>query len=94
MANVDFMYRADIGFSKELGYLCELTDVQASNRANQKLVKVVRGNSIEQLASRLRHVLIEETGKRRRFPLESEPAAPATPSIITPETGDPFFNQV
>ena len=83
------MYRIDIGLSRDRGYLCEIIDVAASKLHNTQITKVIRGGSIEQLASRIRNVLIEEVGRRRHFPLESEPAP--VKAIITPESGDPFF---
>lgn len=71
MPQVAFLYRIDIGLDKERGYAASVTDVQRSTE-ERHMVKGIRGNSIEQIMSRLRHALIEEEGKRRRFPLESE----------------------
>jgi hypothetical protein len=39
-----------------------------------KRVKGIKGNSIEQLVSRLRNQILEEARKKRNFPLESEPS--------------------
>jgi hypothetical protein len=33
-------------------------------------MKALRGNSIEQLMSRLRHIIIDEEGKKKHFPSE------------------------
>lgn len=68
------MFRIDIGFDPDRGYAAVLYDAQLDRQ------KGIRGNSMEQLTSRLRHVLNEESQKRKRFPLESEPS-----KIITPE---------
>jgi hypothetical protein len=67
MSNVNLLYRIDIGFDENRGYAAVVFDVI------QERQKGIRGNSMEQLASRIRHVLIDEEGKRRHFPLESEP---------------------
>lgn len=80
MSKVHHLFRIDIGFDQERGYGATLTDVP-NNR-----MKGIRGNSVEQLVSRLRNVIIEEARKKRDFPLESEPSR-----IITPKTGDPLF---
>lgn len=74
MAKPILMYRIDIGFDPDRGYAAVLLDVLLERQ------KGVKGNSIEQLASRLRHVLIEEEAKRRLFPLEKEEPS----RIITP----------
>ena len=66
MANVVFLFRIDIGFDPNRGYAAQILDVQ------QDRAKGVRGNSIEQLTGRLRHVLIDEMGRRAHFPLEKE----------------------
>jgi hypothetical protein len=70
------MYRIDIGFDPDKGYAAVLLDLQ------QQRQKGIRGNSVEQLTSRIRRVLIDEEGRKRHFPLEHE----RTPArIITPE---------
>jgi hypothetical protein len=74
MSNVNLLYRIDIGFDENRGYAAVVFDVI------QERQKGIRGNSMEQLASRIRHVLIDEEGKRRRFPLESEPQRIITPN--------------
>lgn len=66
MANVRLLYRIDVGFDPERGYAAALIDVQGERQ------KGIKGNSMEQLASRLRHVLIEETLKMGDLPLERE----------------------
>jgi hypothetical protein len=73
MANPIIMYRIDIGFDPGRGYAAVILDVANSRQ------KGIKGNSIQQLTSRLRHVLNEEGSKRTNFPLESE-----TSKIITP----------
>lgn len=78
---VHLLFRIDIGFDEERGYAATVYDV-----ANERM-KGVKGNSIEQLVSRLRNVVLEESRKKRNFPLESEPRSP----IIMPESGDPLF---
>lgn len=87
-SKVALMFRIDIGFAEDRGYAAVLIDAQNSSK-DKILQKGVRGNSMEQLASRLRHVLIEEAHKRKNFPLESEPAA-RSPIIMPGE--DPLFN--
>ena len=77
MANINLIYRIDIGFSEDRGYACAIFDVSRPDNPRQK---GIRGNSIEQIASRLRHVLIQEENKRTHFPLESEPARIITPN--------------
>jgi len=67
------VFRIDIGFNPERGYAAAILDI------DNKRVKGIKGNSWEQLASRLRHVIIEEGGKKRNFPLESEPSRILTP---------------
>jgi hypothetical protein len=69
--SVQNLYRIDIGFDEKRGYACIIQDVEASLAKGVNVVKGIKGNSAEQLASRLRKVLIEEIGLRRRFPLES-----------------------
>lgn len=68
MANVQLMYRIDIGFDEDRGYAALIQD------PNNEREKGVRGNSVEQLMSRLRHIIIDEENKHRHFPLESEPS--------------------
>jgi hypothetical protein len=63
----------DVGFDPDRGYAATVMDVQEGK------MKGIRGNSIEQLTSRIRRVLIDEASKKRHFPLESE-----TSRIITP----------
>lgn len=70
---VHLMFRIDIGFDPDRGYAAAVLDVLNERQ------KGIKGNSMEQLASRLRHVLIEEASKKRQFPLERE-----TSKIITP----------
>jgi hypothetical protein len=72
MGNVNLLFRIDIGFDEARGYAAVVLDVPMERQ------KGIRGNSPEQLASRLRHVLIEELNKQKRFPLERE-----SPKIIT-----------
>jgi hypothetical protein len=74
VSNVALLFRIDIGFDENRGYAAVLFDVQGERQ------KGIRGNSMEQLASRIRHVLIDETAKRRHFPLESEPSKLITPN--------------
>jgi hypothetical protein len=71
---IQLLFRIDIGFDEERGYAAVVLDVM------QERQKGIRGNSPEQLASRLRHVLIEELTKRKNFPLESEPSKIITPN--------------
>ena len=73
MGNVNLMFRIEIGFDPERGYAAIILDVR------QQRTKALRGNSMQQITSRLRHILNEEADKQRRFPLESEKS-----SIITP----------
>lgn len=68
------MYRIDIGFDKSRGYAAAVFDVRHGR------AKGIKGNSIEQVMSRLRHVIIDEEGKRKHFPLESEPSRIITPN--------------
>ena len=72
---IKFMYRVDIGFDEDRGYAALVSDVQMERS------KGIRGNSVEQIMSRLRHVIIDEENRRKHFPLEHE----REPSrIITP----------
>ena len=84
---VHLIYRIDIGFSENRGYAALLVEVNPDGRHRQK---GIRGNSPEQLMSRLRKQLIEEMEKRKRFPLESEGSKNGSP-IITPDSDDPLF---
>jgi hypothetical protein len=84
MSQIHLLFRVDIGFSEDRGYACSVFDVP-----NQRM-KGIKANSIEQLASRLRNVILEEGRKKRNFPLESEPRSP----IIMPESNDPLFKKV
>ena len=68
MADPHLMYRLDIGFDETRGYAALVMDVREGK------MKGIRGNSIEQIMSRIRRVILDEEGKRRRFPLESEPS--------------------
>ena len=68
MADATLIYHVNVGFDPDRGYSALLYD------AIDKKMKAIRGNSMEQLTSRIRRVLIDEEGKRRRFPLESEPS--------------------
>jgi hypothetical protein len=72
--SVQLLFRIDLGFDEARGYAAVVFDV------TQQRQKGIRGNSAEQLASRLRHVLIDELNKRRNFPLESEPSRIITPN--------------
>jgi len=71
---VNLLYKIDIGFDEGRGYACVMQDVQDSIHKGGNIIKGIRGNSMEQIASRIRRVLIEEAGKRKHFPLESEPS--------------------
>lgn len=81
MGKVAFLFRIDIGLDNDRGYGATVTDVQLNR------MKGIKANSMEQLMSRLRQVVLEEARKKRNFPLESEQSR-----IITPGTGDPLFN--
>jgi hypothetical protein len=74
VAQIDFLYRIDIGFSVSRGYAASLTDVRLDRS------KGIKANSIEQLMSRLRRVILDEEGRRKHFPLESEPSRIITPN--------------
>jgi hypothetical protein len=74
MNNVSLLFRIDIGFDPERGYACTVLDIQGEKQ------KGIRGNSIEQLVSRMRHVLLEEMHKRKSFPLEAEKSRIITPN--------------
>ena len=76
MSKPILLFRIDIGFDPERGYAAAVLDVLNERQ------KGIKGNSIEQVASRLRHALIEEMGRRKHFPMEHDRAEP--PRIITP----------
>lgn len=82
MGKVAFVFRIDIGLDEDRGYGATVTDVQLGR------MKGIKGNSMEQLMSRIRNVVLEEMRRKRNFPLESERAR-----IITPGSGDPLFKQ-
>jgi hypothetical protein len=81
---VQLLYRIDIGFDPHRGYAATLLDLPNARQ------KGIRGNSPEQLMSRLRNVVLEEMHKRKNYPLESE--SQSSSPIITPGGGDPLFN--
>jgi hypothetical protein len=74
VAEVQLLYRVDIGFSEARGYAAALTDIRGERS------KGIKGNSIEQLMSRLRNVILETEYRRKHFPLESEPKRIITPN--------------
>lgn len=74
MANVIPLFRIDTGFSEDRGYAATITDLQL------KRMKGIKGNSPEQLISRIRNVFLEECRKKKDFPVESEHGG----RIITP----------
>ena len=82
---VQLLYRIDIGFDPHRGYAATLLDLPNARQ------KRIRGNSAEQLMSRLRNVVLEEMHKQKNFPLESERSNNNSP-IIMPGGGDPLFN--
>jgi len=73
MSKTIFMFRVDIGFQADKGYGATVLDVQLNR------IKGIKGNSPEQLISRIRRVVLDEMQKKRDFPLEMER------NIITPE---------
>lgn len=83
---VHLLFRLDIGFSEDRGYAAVVMDVP------NKRSKGIKGNSPEQLMSRIRNVLLDEMRKKRDFPLESEPGGQR--SIIMPEDNDPLFSGI
>lgn len=83
---VHLLFRMDIGFSESRGYAAVVTDVPL------KRMKSIKGNSPEQLMSRIRNVLLDEMRKKKHFPLESEPGGQH--NIITPDMGDPLFGGI
>jgi hypothetical protein len=70
--SVHLLYKIDIGFDEGRGYAAVIQDVQLSLEKQANVIKGIKGNSMEQLARRIRRVLIDEVAKRRQFPLESE----------------------
>jgi hypothetical protein len=84
MSEVRLLFRVDVGHDPDRGYAASVIDVP-NNR-----MKGIRGNSIEQLVSRLRNVILEEARKKKDFPLEHE--AGVQRSIIVPEDKDPLFS--
>lgn len=68
------IFRIDIGFDPNRGYAAVVYDVNGDRQ------KGIRGNSPEQVVSRLRNVLLEEMHQQKRFPLESEPSRIITPN--------------
>jgi hypothetical protein len=74
VGNVQFLFRIDIGFDPDRCYAAQILDIQ-QNRG-----KGIKGNSVEQLMGRIRHVIIDEMGRRKYFPLEKEEPH----QIITP----------
>lgn len=85
-SNVQVLFRIDVGFSPDRGYAATIVDAQLGR------MKGIKGNSPEQLISRVRNVFLEEMHKKRSFPLESEGASHNR--IITPEDNDPLFKGV
>lgn len=78
MAKPILLFRIDIGFDPERGYAASVLDLQ------EQKMKGIKGNSIQQITSRLRNALNEVMEKRKHFPLEHE----KEPSrIITPNNG-------
>jgi hypothetical protein len=78
MAHPILLFRIDVGFDPDRGYGAAVLDV-----LNQRM-KGVKGNSIQQITSRLRNVLNEEMAKRKQFPLEHERTPDEPSRIITP----------
>jgi hypothetical protein len=60
------LFRIDVGFDPERGYAASVLDLQ------RQMLKGIRGNSMQQLTSRIRNVLNEEAAKMKNFPLEHE----------------------
>lgn len=77
MAKPILLFRIDVGFDPERGYGASVLDI-----LNQRM-KGIKGNSIQQITSRLRNVLNEEMEKRKDFPMEHE-RSPEPSRIITP----------
>lgn len=65
------MYRIDVGFDPDRGYGAVIFDIRNPDEIKQKGIK---GNSIQQITSRIRNALNELAEKERYFPLESEPS--------------------
>jgi hypothetical protein len=76
VANTILLFRIDIGFDRDKGYAAVVADVR-----NERM-KGIKGNSMQQITSRLRNVLNEEAAKQKQFPLEHEHGEPSR--IITP----------
>lgn len=87
MSQVQLVFRIDVGFDRDRGYAATMLDVP-NNR-----IKGIKGNSPEQLISRVRNVFLDEMRKKRDFPLESERETPQR-NIITPEDNDPLFQGI
>lgn len=83
---VRLLFRIDIGFDPHRGYAAAILDLQNHRQ------KGIRGNSAEQLMSRLRQELIQEMNKMKNFPLESEQGG--NHNIIMPGDGDPLFEGI
>ena len=66
MAKPILLFRIDVGFDPERGYAASVLDLQ------EQKMKGIRGNSIQQVTSRLRNALNEVMEKRKNFPLEHE----------------------
>ena len=77
MANVELLYRIDIGFSHDRGYAASISDIQGQR------VKGIKGNSIRQLCRRIHEAVCDDEQKKRHFPLESEPSRIITPNGFT-----------
>jgi hypothetical protein len=86
MSQVQLVFRIDIGFDPSRGYAATVLDVPNDR------IKGIKGNSPEQLISRIRNVFLEEMRKKRDFPLESEGGAQR--NIITPGDNDPLFQGI
>lgn len=78
MAQPILLFRIDIGFDPDRGYGAAVYDVQNERH------KGIKGNSIQQITSRLRNVLNEEMEKRKQFPMEHERSVQEPSRIITP----------
>lgn len=76
--SVKLLGRIDIGFDSNRGYAATYLDVP-NNR-----IRGIKGNSPEQLISRIRHVFLDEMHQKRNFPTESESGYQKN-LIITPD---------
>lgn len=74
---VHLIFRIDVGFDPQRGYGCAVLEIMPDKSTR---TKGIRANTPEQLASRLRKVLIEELNKRKDFPLEQEPKLIISPN--------------